>query len=166
MLQTLYVPIVQVIIEPIQNANKPSIEKTTRTVRCPVYMVECFKKQWGHTAVVTAKPIHDANDLWKVPQMPGRTVVQSELERCKRFFPKGLFDSVYRDYEFVAEFEKIATEENRHLADLEARDEENREAAVARAAKGVMRAAGDAEVQAKRRIGRPAGSKNKATVPE
>ncbi len=153
MSETLFVPIVQVIIKPVQNANKVAIEKTHRTVRCPVYMVECFRKQWGHTAEVEFEPIKDANDLWKVPQMPGRSVEQSELERVKRFFPKGLFDSVYRDREFYEEFRKVATTENQHLVDREARDEQNREAAVKRAAKGIMQAAGDAEAQAKR--GRP-----------
>lgn len=159
-LETIYVPIVQVIVKPIQNANKVAIEKTHRTVRCPIYMVECFRKQWGHTAEIDVEPIKDANDLWKVPQMPGRSVEASELERVKRFFPKGLFDSVYRDREFYAEFQKVATRDNKHLVDMEARDELNRDAAVKRATKAVMQAAGDAEAQAKRKGRKP------VTVPQ
>ncbi len=92
--------------------------------------------------------------------MPGRTIEASELERVKRFFPKGLFDSVYRDREFYDEFRKVAVTENRHMVDQEARDEENRAASVKRAAKGIMQAAGDAEAQAKRK------SRKAVTVPE
>lgn len=166
----MYVPIVHIIIEPIQNANKPAIEKTHRTEKCPIYLVKCYKRQWGVTAKVTSKPVVDGDDLWKVPHMAGFTLVESEMQRCRAKFPRGLFDSVYADPDvFAEEFNKVAVEENPNEIDRAKRDEENREAGLARATKAVLRAAGDAEVQAKRaKGGRPLGSKNKTpvTVPE
>jgi hypothetical protein len=106
------------------------------------------------TAEIEVKDLpEDEEALWPVPQLPGLNVLQSETERVKRKFPKGLFESVYRNREFEAEFMKVATETNAHELRRQNRDDENREAAVARATRGVLRAAADAEVQSKRKAG-------------
>ncbi len=149
----MYVPIVQVTIKPVQNAQRPAVEKTERPVKAPEYMVNLFKAKWGRTAHVEVSKPRDGDDLWLVPELPNMTVAESEVQRLKHYFGEKVFLAVYREHEFIEMFNKIAVDVNPRELERQARDEENREAAVKRAAKGIMQAAGDAEAQAKRSRG-------------
>jgi hypothetical protein len=161
----MYVPIVQVTIEPVQNGLRPAIEKSHRAVRCPEYMVNLFKAKWGHSAQVIVSKINDIDDLWQVPQLPNMSAGQSEAMRLMGYFGKKVFLEVYREQEFVQMFDEIAVEVNPREIERQERDDENREAAVKMATKAVMQAAGDAAVQARRKGGRALGSKNKEKEP-
>lgn len=149
-----YVPIVQVSIEPIQNGDRPSIEKSHRPVRCPVYMVPLFKEAWKSkgrpTAVVNVSKITDVDDLWLVPEQPGLSSMEGEAQRMRRQFGTRVFDACYRGDEFERAFNEGSRKDNPHELDRQKRDDENREAAVKMAAKGIMQAAGDAAVQSAR----------------
>ncbi len=167
----MFVPIVQITIKPVQNAQRPAIEKTERTVKCPEYMVELFKAKWGRTAHYEISPAKGGDDLWLVPELPNMSVAESEVQRMKHYFGEKVFLAVYREHEFIAMFDKIAVDVNPREVERQKRDEEFRDASVKRAAKGIMQAAGDAELQATRARGTRAAKASKnhqepATVAE
>jgi hypothetical protein len=162
----MYVPIVQITIKSVQNAQRPAIEKTERNVKAPEYMVNLFKAKWGRTAQVEVTKPKDGDDLWLVPELPNMSVAESEVQRLKAYFGEKVFLAVYREHEFIDMFDKLAVEENPRELERAERDEANRAAAVKRAAQGIMQAAGDAEVQAVRARGAKAMKAAKKTTRE
>ena len=139
----MYVPLIRVTITPVQNAEKPGIEKTERTQACPPYMIRLFKAKWGARAKVVASDRADAGeDLWQVPEMPGLTPAESETKRMRNFFGNRVFESVYRDHDFEEEFRKVAVEENPAIAARAKRMEEAAANGSKIAAEALLAAAG------------------------
>lgn len=168
----MFVPIVQVSVEPIQNGDRPSIEKSHRLTRCPVYQVNLIKERWKSKgrpmALVNVSKITDKDDLWSVPAQPGLSAAAGEEMRLRQQYGQKIFESVFRGSEFEDQFNACAVEVNPHEIDREERAEQIRQDTVKRAAKGIMDAAGDAAVQGERarnKGGRPPGSKNKVHEP-
>ena len=150
----MYVPIIQLRIEPLKNGNRPGIENNHRPVRCPPYMKTLFKAKWGDTAKVVEVPIEDADHVdkvWLVPKLPGKTHAASEVDRLKKYFGEKTFFRVYKEGELEEAFEAVATTENPNDARRAKRDEEVAQQAVQRATKGVMDAATSAAVAADRK---------------
>ncbi len=150
----MYVPIIRLNIEPLKNGNRPGIESNHRPVSCPPYMKPLFEAKWGKAAnVVEIEHVQadHVDTVWKVPQLPGRTVVDSEIDRLTKYFGEKTFKYVYRPGEFEAAFKKVATASNPNDARRAKRDEAVADQAVARAAKGVMDAATNAAIGADRK---------------
>jgi hypothetical protein len=150
----MYVPIIELSIQPVKNDEKAGIEGTHRPVRCPPYMKALFKAKWGPRAKIVEVPITDADHvdrIWKVPQLPGKDAVESEMDRLKKFFGPKVFAAVYREEEFEKEFSRIAVARNPADERRKERDAKIEAEVIARATKGVMAAATSAAVTADRR---------------
>ena len=155
----MFVRVTQVSVLPIANDLNPrGAEKTDRPMKCPPYDIPLLKKRWNNRGIVTESKIVGEN-MWELTPIAGKTFCQSEEARLRRKYGSDLFDRTYQAVEeFEMSFNKVASETNPLQEARELRDEEFRRQAVSRAAKGIMDASLDAEMQAERKKtrGRPA----------
>lgn len=166
-MERMFVRITQVNVLPIANDLNPrGAEKTDRPMKCPPYEIPLLKKRWHNRGNITELKII-GEDMWELTPISGKTFCQSEEARLRRKYGSDLFDRVYQaNEEFEMAFKKVASETNPLQEARDRRDEEFRRLAVSRAAKGIMDASMDAEVQAERKKARGRPTKNLVAVDE
>ncbi len=151
----MFVPVVNVIVQPVTNADRPGIEKTHRKQRYPAYMVPLIKAKWGPKAKVVVEQLpEDVDRHWQLPLQPNMAPEESELIRCKNYVresKRDVFHEVYRDEEFREIVRAALVEENPFRIAKEKDEEEIRARASKTAAKALIDAAADGEVQAERK---------------
>lgn len=142
----MFAPVVMLCITPTTNAERPSIEKTDRFQRYPVYMVPLIKAKWGQRAKVQIVPIADGMDKhWELPLQPNMSPEDSELLRCIRYVGKTLFHEVYRDEEFREKVAAVLVSENPHMTAKAEKESAMTDRATSKAADTLVKAATDAQ---------------------
>lgn len=161
----LFVPLITVDIECAPNAERPAIDKTTRTCQCPPYEIALIRKRWGqHAASITDKEmIAGVNPLYELVGRMGKTPIETEEIRLTEKYGKGVFDAVFRVGQLAEAIKECASDANAYLEEANAaaidRAAEAGEKAAAALIKESQKAVQDAfakrDATTVKRVGRP-----------
>lgn len=145
-----FVPLVYVDINPKKNAERPTIEMTTRTATCPVYAVALYKARWGLQAKVTSRPIlAGLNPYFEIICKEGMEPAEQEIARLKRAFnskQRNVFGEVYTEHQFAGEFERLCKDRNPWLEQSDKAKRAAEELGAQKAAKTLIEQATQIEV--------------------
>jgi hypothetical protein len=148
----MFVRCIIITVTPVTNAERPAIEKTDRINRYPRYMLPLIKAKWGPKAKVTAAEIpDDKQPYWQLPLQPNMSPEDSELLRCRGYVGKDTFYQAYRDEDFRVKVRAEMVEADPSQVERDEREAALQDLGVKKAAKELVKAAGDAEANIQRK---------------
>ncbi len=143
-----FAPLVEIVITPVQNANRPAIEKTTRTAYDTAYSVRLYKERWRGSKVEVKEIPPTLNPMRELLVAPGshnqfEGACAMERQRLEALFGKRFFGAVYPPGSgtFETEIEKVITKSNPWLERSKKEQEAAEAAATKQAAEALMDAA-------------------------